>query len=78
MRPDYVTCSPCGKRAYHSRKHAKQAARETPNRSRAVNTAMAEYRCPVNEDMWHVGHKPYLVMRGVQSRSEAFQYRRTG
>jgi hypothetical protein len=73
MASDYVTCQHCGKRAYTSRKIARKAARETPNRG----PAMREYRCPANESLWHNGHVTSIVRRGIVPASSAYAHTRS-
>lgn len=60
-------CGDCGKRSYRDRQHAKEAIRVTPG-----NRGMREYRCPVDDGVWHVGHLPMAVRWGVTSSDEYY------
>lgn len=47
-------CETCGKWAYRSRKVAKRALRILHPGAKY----MREYRCPVDDNYWHFGHRP--------------------
>lgn len=65
----YVTeCGPCGKRSYRTRRNARKAIRDMCGQS------MREYRY-VHGDVWHVGHLPTSVRRGVRTRDEEIEIR---
>jgi hypothetical protein len=60
----YYTCQSCrpAKQIYASRKAAKLAARQQPDKGR-----MTAYRCP-GEEGWHVGHLPKGISNGSYDR----------
>lgn len=58
---------PCGKRAYRSRKAARQKARNLYPES-----LMNVYKCPQVQDNWHMGHIPQDIRRGVISKGEVY------
>lgn len=58
-------CTPCDKVIFLSRKVARYAA------GRAVGGVRPRaYRCPTNTALWHVGHIPEAVRRGVIDRDQ--------
>lgn len=59
-------CPVCGKLLYATRKVARQAAREHPDRH------MNEFRCDANPAMWHIGGVPDAVIKGEITRSEYY------
>lgn len=58
------TCS-SGKRAYITRKAAKAAAQKIPGHLRP-------YQCPECGPLWHNGHIPNAVIRGLRSADEHY------
>jgi hypothetical protein len=63
-------CEPCGKWLYTSRKHA---------RKRAADQAMHgvhAYRCPVQTELWHLGHIPQATKWGIMTADEVYGRRR--
>ncbi|MBV6758415.1 hypothetical protein [Rhodococcus opacus] len=59
----WVTCAPCGKRAYATRKDA---------RKMKANTDLHPYRCPVNDEQFHLGHLQGDVLRGHVARDDYY------
>lgn len=56
----------CGKRAYLTKRDARQATR----RIRGRRGRLAAYRCDHDDRYWHVGHQPVLVTRGEVPRGQ--------
>lgn len=55
----------CGKRAYSSKRWAKAEMRRTfPGEKLAV------YDCPYDERVWHFGHQPEGVRKGLIARAD--------
>ncbi len=64
-RPDvktWHTCPSCGKRAWPTRKAAKQAAR-------GRFAMLTAYRCEERPAWWHLGNRPPEVARGTIPRA---------
>lgn len=59
-RADYATCT-CGKRGYHDRKAAKQAAKTS--RQFYDGRHFSVYRCDVT-GLFHTGHTPAIRLKG--------------
>lgn len=59
-------CPPCRKLLYSDRKTAKKVAR-------AHREHKSEYPCPEQDNMWHVGGVPELVIRGEMTRAEYYK-----
>lgn len=56
---------PCGKARFVARADAKKCLKEM-----FAGESMTVYRCGLDAQYFHIGHTPYLVKRGVQSRGE--------
>lgn len=61
-RIPFTTCEHCGKRAYSTRKHARQV------RHQGNHT----YPCPHLDGKWHNGHFKPEVLRGEIARDEFY------
>lgn len=60
------TCPEDGKVRYLDKASAKLAIRQMPGRTCRLNA----YPCPVNEDYWHIGRPPKLLVEGKMARDE--------
>ena len=60
---------PSGKRTHPDRASAK---RHAANVRRSNGEHLRPYRCP-SCDLWHVGHLPDDVVRGIRSADEHYQ-----
>ncbi len=57
-------CAPCGKLSWLTRKAARHAVKVGH-----AGEAMTIYRCPVDPDVFHIGHRVYPVARGFSPRN---------
>jgi hypothetical protein len=57
-------CTACEKRRYGNKRAAKAVVR------RMQDGHMVAYRCPVEQEYWHVGHLPTPVIKGISPRSQ--------
>lgn len=62
----WVRCPDCGKRGYFEKRVAKIIDR------RLHDSRMSVYRCPYNDELWHVGMLPKQVIAGEISRSDIY------
>lgn len=57
-------CAACGKFSWLTRKAARRAVKLGH-----AGESMTIYRCPVDPDVFHVGHRAYPVARGFSPRN---------
>ncbi len=57
-----TTCTTCVKRSFLSRADANREAKRIPG------PHLVSYRCPGNDDMWHLGHTVRAVSQGHEAR----------
>lgn len=60
---NWISCEPCGKRAYDSRATARAVAKTIPG------DHMTAYRCPTGNG-YHLGHLPRSVVHGLSSKAD--------
>jgi hypothetical protein len=60
-------CTPCQKLLYETRKKARQTIRWVHQ-----GAGKRAYRCPENEQLWHVGELPRAVKEGRSTAKEWF------
>lgn len=62
--PDLGVCPACSKWRYSSRAYAKKKAA----RRFHPGDRLSVYQCPADSTVWHFGHLPNAVRRGVADR----------
>ncbi|MGK5737255.1 hypothetical protein [Micromonospora sp. URMC 103] len=57
-------CRDCRKYGFYTRRDAKRMEKQYPEEQ------MRPYRCPIDDNIWHLGHLPNAVRNGEMSADE--------
>jgi len=63
IRGSWITCSPCNKRGYWTRRLAKESEKRLVRHQGDKASKINVYRCPHDDQFWHVGHNTHQENR---------------